>query len=294
MKQFLRKCQSNLIDARWNIGIAETDDDFSIRNIHYVKHNHCFRKSWFADPFVIEETDRDYIILAEEMLVDKSRGRIVRLTVNKTDMVLSDLEVLLDLDTHLSFPNHIKTEDGIFLYPENGASGELSFYRYGKTLEKCGTVLKETVFDSTIFSLEGSYYLLATEAANPNGNVLSVFSSDKPLSGYRKIQEITFSDNIARRAGNVFMNRGRLISPAQVCNKYYGEGLSLQQIELKDGKLSLREVKRIYPRGKMLSPGFHTWNYLPVSGNKVVVDGYRFGSKVFHDIYFKIKGLEEM
>ena len=29
MKQFLKKCQSNLIDARWNIGIAETDDQLT-------------------------------------------------------------------------------------------------------------------------------------------------------------------------------------------------------------------------------------------------------------------------
>ena len=294
MKSLLKEYQSRLIDARWNIGIAETNDDLTIRNIRYIKHNHKFNESWFADPFVIEETDRDYIILAEEMLVDKSRGRIVRLTVNKTDMELSDFDVLLDLDTHLSFPNYIKTEDGVFIYPENGASGELSFYRYGKTLEKCGKVLEEAVFDSTIFSVEGSYYLLATEVANPNGNVLSVFVSGKPLSGYRKIQEISFSDNIARRAGNVFMNRGRLISPAQVCNKYYGEGLSFQEITVKDGRLSLEETKRMFPQGKMLSPGFHTWNFLPVSRNKVVVDGYRFGSKFFHDFYFKIRGLEEM
>lgn len=141
MNQFLRKSQSNLIDARWNIGVAETDDDLNVRNIRYIKHNHCFRESWFADLFVIEEIDGDYIILAEEMLVDKSIGRIVRLTVNKTDKV-NDFEVLLDLDTHPSFPNHIKTEDGIFLYPESGASGELSFYRYGKTFVECGTFLK--------------------------------------------------------------------------------------------------------------------------------------------------------
>ena len=294
MKSFLKEYQSRLIDARWNIGIAETDDGLTIRNVRYVRHNHKFNESWFADPFVIEETDNDYIILAEEMLVDKSRGRIVRLTVNKTDMGLSDFEVLLDLDTHLSFPNFIKTEEGVFLYPENGASGELSFYRYGKTLEKCGTVLSEAVFDSTIFCFDGYCYLLATEAANPNGNILSVFRSSSPLSGYEKTQEISFSDNIARRAGNVFMNRGRLISPAQVCNKYYGEGLSFQEITVKDGLLSLKETKRVLPRGKMLSPGFHTWNCLPLSRNKVVVDGYRFGSRLFHDFYFKLRGLKEM
>ncbi|MBQ2492882.1 MAG: hypothetical protein II527_06075 [Bacteroidales bacterium] len=294
MKQFLKKCQANLIDARWNIGIADVDEELNIYNIRYVRHGHSFRESWFADPFVIDETDRDYIILAEEMLVNKSRGRIVRLTVNKADMGLSDFEVLLDLDTHLSFPNHIKTKDGIFLYPENGASGELSFYRYGKTLEKCGVILEKAVYDSTICRIGDDYYLLATEFANPNGNVLSVFISDNPLSGYRKIQEISFPDNIARRGGNVFVNKGQFISPAQVCNKYYGEVLSFQTIEIKDGKISLKEFKRIYPEGKMLSPGFHTWNFLPVSPNKVVVDGYRFGSKFFHDMYFKIRGLKEM
>lgn len=294
MKQFLKKCQSNLIDARWNIGIADVDDNLNLHNIRYVKHDHSFRESWFADPFVVEETEEAYIILAEEMLVAKSRGRIVRLSVQKSDMKLVNFEVLLDLDTHLSFPNFIKTEDGIFLYPENGASGRLTFYKYGKTLEKCGVVLEEPVYDSTICRLGDLYFLLATGEANPNGDTLSVYWSGEPLSGYKKIQEIKFSDNIARRAGNVFEHNGKLVSPAQVCNKYYGEGLSFQQIEMKEGKISLKEIKRMYPKGKMLSPGFHTWNLLPVSPAKVVVDGYRFGNRHFHDFYFKIRGLEEM
>ena len=123
---------------------------------------------------------------------------------------------------------------------------------------------------------------------------MSVFSSKEPISGYQKIQEIEFPDNIARRAGNVFCWKENLISPAQVCNKYYGEGLSFQQIEMKEGKISLKEIKRMYPKGKMLSPGFHTWNLLPVSPAKVVVDGYRFGNRHFHDFYFKIRGVEEM
>lgn len=293
MRSFLKRIQSDLIDARWNIGFAEVDNDLNLRNIRYLKHNFRFTESWFADPFVIEETDSEYIVLAEEMQVNK-KGRIVRLIVRKSDFLLLDCQVLLDLDTHLSFPNFIKTQDGIFLYPENGASGQLTFYKYGETLEKVSQLQNTEVYDSTIFFLDGFYWLLCTQEPNPNGNILSVFSSKEPISGYQKIQEIEFPDNIARRAGNVFCWKENLISPAQVCNKYYGEGISLQQITVEGNKLSLKEIKRIYPKGRMLSPGFHTWNYLPKTKNTVVIDGYRFGWKFFHDLFFKAKGLKEM
>ena len=228
------------------------------------------------------------------MQVLRSKGRIVRLTVRKSDMFLTDCEVLLDIETHLSFPNFLKVGPDVFIYPENGASGTLSCYKYGNTLEKCGVVLNQPVYDSTICLADGVYYLLCTEKTNPNGNILSVYGSSNPFSGYEKIQEIVFSDSIARRAGNVFHWNGNLISPAQICNKYYGEGLSFQQIAVKGGKLAFREIKRMYPKGGMLSPGLHTWNFLPVSKNMIVIDGYKFGSKLFHDFYFKIRGFKEM
>lgn len=41
------------------------------------------------------------------------------------------------------------------------------------------------------------------------------------------------------------------------------------------------------PPTKMYSEGFHTFN---VFGDKVVIDGYRYGSKFLHDLYFKIRG----
>ncbi len=37
--------------------------------------------------------------------------------------------------------------------------------------------------------------------------------------------------------------------------------------------------------------GFHTYNVL---GNKVVIDGYRYGSELIHDLYFDLRGLKYM
>lgn len=78
-----------------------------------------------------------------------------------------------------------------------------------------------------------------------------------------------------------------MISPAQVCSHNYGEGVSFQEISFTGDKIQLNEIKRLYPPTKMYSEGFHTFN---VFGDKVVIDGYRYGSKFLHDLYFKIRG----
>ena len=141
--------------------------------------------------------------------------------------------------------------------------------------------------DATIFKYEDSFYMLFTIGENCNGNILQIYRSNQPLSGYISHQEIKFDDNIARRAGNIFTWKGHLISPAQVCSHNYGEGVSFQEISFTGDKIQLNEIKRLYPPTKMYSEGFHTFN---VFGDKVVIDGYRYGSKFLHDLYFKIRG----
>ena len=37
--------------------------------------------------------------------------------------------------------------------------------------------------------------------------------------------------------------------------------------------------------------GFHTYN---VWENMVVIDGYKYGSEIIHDLYFKLRGLKKM
>lgn len=269
----------------WNIAIAERNDNLNLKNIRWMKHNYNDR--WFADPFIIDDTEDAYIVLAEEYMHATRLGRLARLTVSKTDFILLKNETILDLATHLSFPNPIIVGRDVYIYPENGAAGNTKYYTYGNKPRIAGVLSELPLADAIITEIKGQYYLFATLAEECNGNNLRVYKSNEPFSNYVECQQISFNDNIARRAGNVFEWNGQLISPAQVCNNDYGEGVSLQVLEEKNGEIFLKEIKRMMPPTKDYPEGFHTYNVY--KDNVVVIDGYRYGSKFLHNLYFKIR-----
>lgn len=283
--RIIRKILQRYVLQDWNIAIAKRNDDLSLKNIRWMKHNYNDR--WFADPFIIDDTGDAYIILVEEYMHATRIGRLARLTVSKKDCCLLKNETILDIETHLSFPNPIIVDGKVYIYPENGAAGNTKYYAYGKNLKQEGVCSEFPLADATIVEIKGRYYILATVGEECNGNNLRVYKSNAPLSGYMECQQIRFYDNIARRAGNVFEWKGQLISPAQVCNNYYGEGVSLQALEENNGQISLKEIKRMMPPTKDYPEGFHTYNVY--KDNVVVIDGYRYGSKFLHNLYFKIR-----
>lgn len=281
----IKKLLQKYVYQDWNIAIAEMNDDLSLRNIRWMKHS--YKDRWFADPFILFDDNDTYIVLVEEYMHSTRLGRLARLTVSKKDCKLQKNETILDLPMHLSFPNPIVVDDRLYVYPENAAAGNTRYYEYSKSLDNPKILSRLPLADPTIFEIEGKYYMLATLNEECNGNRLRIFQSSDPLSGYEEIQQIEFADNIARRAGNVFECNGQLISPAQVCNNDYGEGVSLQALEVVDGQISLKEIKRMMPPTKEYPEGYHTYNVY--KGNTVIIDGYRYGSKLLHDLYFKLR-----
>lgn len=281
----IRKILQKYVLQDWNIAIAEKNDDLSLKNIRWMKHN--YNNRWFADPFIIDDTEDAYIILVEEYMHTTRLGRLARLTVGKKDCTLLKNETILDLKTHLSFPNPIVVDGKVYIYPENGTAGNIKYYAYGKELKLEGILSELPLADATITKIKGQYYIFATLGEECNGKNLRVYKSNTPFSGYIECQQIRFNDNTARRAGNVFEWNGQLISPAQVCNNDYGEGVSLQVLEENDGQISLKEIKRMMPPTKDYPEGFHTYNVY--KNNVVVIDGYRYGSKFLHNLYFKIR-----
>lgn len=281
IRRFLHK----YIYQDWNIAVCDIADDFTPINVKWMKHR--YRDRWFADPFIIEEDKEHFIILAEECLLEEGKGRIARLTVTKDECELIKNETMLDLPTHLSFPIPLQVNGQMFIYPENAAASSTCYYSYSKNgMEYRGNLSDLGLADPVIVIHGTAFYLLATIGKECNGNHLRIYRSNEPLSGYEECGEQYFHDNIARRAGNVFQHNGMLISPAQVCNHEYGEGVSLQQLTIDDNGVHLKELKRIYPFSRQYPEGFHTYN---VFGDKVVIDGYRYGSPILHKLYFSVR-----
>lgn len=281
---------NKIIEAEWNIAIADLGDGCRPVNLRWMRHT-C-RDRWFADPFLLQETPDSYIILAEEYLKAAKKGRICRLAVSKSDFCLQRVDTLLEAATHLSFPNYIVHEGEVYLYPESCASGRLTFYRLKDDGAEPAFEVPLPVVDPVILKAPKGFCLLGTLPQDANGGTLHIFCAPGLDGPYEEVQQVSLGDNTARRAGNVFEWEGRTIAPAQICNKHYGEGISLQEITFDaEGGLSVREVARMSARQITRRTGFHTFN---AAGSKVIIDGYSYGSELIHDLYFKLRGLHNM
>ena len=284
MKDIIHKFLFKYAYQQWNIAIADIGKDLKPANVQWMKHDYTDR--WFADPFILGESEDNYIVLVEEFLRDALKGRLARLTLSKEDFHLVKNETILDLDTHLSFPNFIDVNGIRCIYPESQASGMTYYYEYGELLQNSNVLFPHPVADPVIYQNGEKNYLLYTNDYECNDNKLQVAISDNPLSGYAHFQTIEFKDNVARRAGNVFSWGGRLISPAQISNNDYGEGVCLQELSFKKGEIELNEIVRLSPPTRAYPKGFHTYN---VFEDKVIIDGYRYGSDLIHFVYFFIR-----
>ena len=218
---------------------------------------------WFADPFILDVTPTHIIVLVEEFVLATGKGRIARLTVSRKDYTLESNDTLLDLETHLSFPTIVRKDDTVYIIPENSKSGKLTAYTYDETAVKCvpyKAVCNEPLIDAIRQEIDGEEYIFATKGPDANGTLLHIYKKDKSGT-YTHCQSATFSNNIARNAGEFFYIGDQLHRPAQDCNGGYGRGLSIQRIEKDDkGLFSFTETARLKSPRKHWDHGMHTLN----------------------------------
>ena len=122
-----------IYDNHWTLGLIEKELETSdlssgMNNIKWI--DNPFRDRWFADPFILEVTPSLIYILVEEFYDPISRGRISKLTINRSTYKVENVEVVLELPSHLSFPTIKRGNAGVYIYPENSANGNLSLYYY--------------------------------------------------------------------------------------------------------------------------------------------------------------------
>lgn len=276
----IKKCKRQLQESSWLLGICEKGfDDLKAGHIHWINNGEYEGKKWFADPFILNYDDHKIHLLVEEFDYKIHRGRIAKLTIDRNCWTVIDCKIILDLETHLSFPMIWRQGDDIFVCPENYHSGGWSMYRYDSSEEKLvfvQQIIGEKLTDATIWKDSNTYFLLSTYYPTPNGRRLTIWKSDSLRGKYEKYQEILFDENIGRNAGMIFPYEDKYIRPAQESNFSYGHSLVFQSVNNKDGFFSFDEINRNYSSHKLYNVGMHTYNQ-HISGMAVVdAKGWRY------------------
>lgn len=266
-------------DYRYNIGFLENDlqsviDGDSIK-VHWLKHP--YKNRWFADPFILDVSEDEIVVLVEEWYDPIKRGRISKLIIDKHSYELKDLKVMIDEGFHMSFPAITRKSDGIYIQPECGLTRGLIEYKYdvkNDKFDKVRMISDLPLADSVRNNLFGEDLMFSTKLPDANGRELGIYSWDETNQQYLIRDYYHFDENISRMAGNFFRYKDKVYRPAQVCIKSYGDAVSLQEVTFKNKKWFFNEIRRIYPPHPDLDLGFHTFN---VYQGQIVVDavGYR-------------------
>lgn len=267
------------------MGVADYDskailDSKGKLKIHWIKHS--TKDSWFADPFILSLTEEYIYILVEEFLYSRNRGRISRLKVNRHNWELEQVDPVIELFSHLSFPIYYRENDKVFIYPESTQTGKLTLYEYDESTGMAVPIRDLSMAplaDAVIWQFKGKRVIAATKAPNDNGRVLELhpFLEEAPQVRDETIERIDFPERIARNAGMPFEIQGRLFRPAQNCARRYGECVIIQELKESGNGIKFKEVNRFYSPLLNYKVAFHTFNVFENKYIAVDAEGMRFG-----------------
>lgn len=270
----------------YNIGFVKKpisdiiSDGFKKNDIVWLKHN--YKDRFFADPFMLKIDDKYYYLLVEEFIFWEEKGKIVLLTVDKTDFQLKERKLILEEDYHLSFP-FCKLGCNYFIPESINGDGT---YKYILDSE-FNVVEKEKVYEEGL--IDAIFFkdkILASKKVNPKNDLYILDANE-----YKKSQSIYSDIRYTRSAGDMFYYNGDLIRPVQDSEGRYGRQMHLLKIKNLNAGYEFEDLCVL---NSFDNPPYdetcHTFNHYDeitiIDGSK---DFIRFPTKLIYKIRKKMK-----
>lgn len=275
----------------WNIGFCKTSESSLLESkrlpaIQWMQHP--YKDRWFADPFILDIKDDEIVVFVEECPIDNPKGILCELIIDRKSYRLKQRFVLLELDTHLSYPAIYRENGKVYVCPENGASGKLNIYEYDKENHRLVNpvcVLDESVADATIIRYSDEcFYLVATKVPDTQEK-LFLYKSDNLFGPYRQIcfEPMQQSRSCSRPGGAWIEVDGKHYRPAQNCVERYGGFLNIMSVEFGDNCFNETVLFSVKPSIRRYNLGLHTLNF---KDEFCVVDGCGYLSPLLGRLYF--------
>lgn len=256
------KLSRSFFHKTWDLAFVKGGMDalFSDESFDVDVVENPFKDRWFADPFVLDVSDDKIFVLAEEFCYSIGKGRVAKLTINRRTMTIEKYTILLECPTHISFPNILRSDGRVFVYPENCRTGKLDIYEYDMEQERLVApkkICNDGLWDASIANVFGKRKLFG---GCQSDYYLDVYDWDESIQVFVPVQSIESKQKDNRLAGSVFGYKGEVYCPTQDCTQGYGGGVWLKKMVQEDGRLRLVPVKKLTPPAKYKKLGMHTLN----------------------------------
>lgn len=276
----IKKLYKYITDQSWHLGFVYNglDGVFADGNLSVNWVKSPYKDRWFADPFILDITEDSIFLLVEELRYKHPKGRIAKLTIDRHSFEITDLKIILEEDTHLSFPNILRQNGKSYVYPENANGGKQNLYEYDEANEKlvfAQTICDDVIWDSCITELFGRKQMFT---AHKDDYHLDIYSWDEMTGRFFLSESIESKERNSRMAGQFFEYQGEIYCPFQNCERTYGGHIDLKKITVsEDGKFNFTKVKELHSPHRKYREGLHTLN--EYKGVAVIdVKGYNFYS----------------
>lgn len=272
--------KNNLYHLQFNIrlniagsGIFNLSESTPIKDLFSTKSFFKLNPvTYNADPFLFVNNDTLYLFYEEQIRLG-GKGIIKMISTQDLEKWSEPITVLSE-KFHLSFPNVFQYENNIYMLPETGDDFSLKLYKPSTGLKKWShhkTLLSGKKYvDSSIIFKDDVYYLFTS--LYENGDYKLMLYMSRTIDGEYEIHPcspIAYGKNNGRCGGSVFEFENKLYRPTQLCERYYGEGLKINEITtLSESRFSENVLfDRIIPNKlKFYSIGGHHFNYCYFNG----------------------------
>lgn len=286
MTGILSKYVSKIFIQQWTIGIAQATIKDIIKNKLFDPEIKWFpiqsKNKFSADPFLYKTKEGNYAILIEEYSFSSGYGIISLMLLDKY-FNTTENKVLLDTNSHLSYPFIFSEYGKTYVFPEASQSGKLSCYEYdieNKSFIFLKDLIELPLLDSTIFKYNNKYWLFATLNGIDADNKLYIYFSDSLLGTYIPHAKNPVKTGITstRPAGNLIEVDGVFYRPSQNSKYTYGGSITINRLLFLDESDFKEEFyMSIYINGKRKSNrGMHGIHTLNCVDDTIVVDGTKW------------------
>ncbi len=286
MNGILSKYISKLFVQQWTIGIAKAsikeiiDKKLFNPDIKWLKIEE--KHKFYADPFLIKTSKDNFSILFEDYSFYDEYGKISVMDLDE-HLKPQSSKIILDTNSHLSYPFIFKENNKTYVFPEAAQSGRLSCYEYiasDKELKFIKDVIELPLLDSTIFKYNNQYWLFGTMLGEDFDNKLYIFFSDSLLGPYTPHCNNPVKTGLAgtRPAGSIIEIDGVLYRPAQNSRYTYGGSIIINKINSLNDFIYSEEFYMSVSVNKKnkTNQGMHGMHTINVVDDIVVVDGTKW------------------
>ena len=231
---------------------------------------------FWADPCAVHHDGRTFVFF-EELLYSNEKGRIAVIELGPSGPIGAP-RVVLEQDTHLSYPFVFSHDGAWYMMPEMFETGRQEIFRataFPDRWELFSHVdLGAPVVDATLHRDGDLWWLFAGTRPSEQSecNELSLWFGDSPLGPWtpHPANPVVSDARSARPAGRLFRMGGELIRPAQDGTPVYGSAIAFRRVARLDRETYAEEPSgRMEPNWDASLVGTHT---ITASGPHTVID----------------------